>query len=361
MFASYLSFTSCAAPLAPDERGNRSATRAETSTLEPFPRILGIAGRGSPVMTPHEQSLVGATIAGKYRIERVIGHGAMGVVCEARHVEIGKRVAIKLIESSLANDTEAVGRFKREARAASLIESEHVVQVFDSGSDEAHGLYMVMEYLVGEDLHTRLDRKKKLEVEEAVRVAYQIARALTKAHSAGVVHRDLKPANVFLVEREDGGFHVKVLDFGISKILAHESLLKSGALKLTRAGTAVGTPQYASPEQAQGLDHVDHRTDIWSLGVLLYELVAGRPAYKEMKTYEQFIIQLVTESPEPLSVVAPWVPSALVKVIEEAIRHDVDERIPDATIFAARLASAVPAAIGESGSRAVAPLADRER
>ena len=306
-------------------------------------------------MTPDDFRLAGATIAGKYRVESVLGHGAMGVVCSARHIELGKRFAIKLIESSLANDREVVARFRREARAASLIESEHVVQVFDVGTDPELGFFMVMELLVGEDLHTRLERETMLDVASAARIAYQIARALAKAHAAGVVHRDLKPANVFLVDREEGGLFVKVLDFGISKILERASLAKSGALKLTRAGTSVGTPQYSSPEQAKGLESVDHRTDVWSLGVLLYELLAGRPAYPEMPTYEQFIIQLVTASPTPIRDVAPWVPLGLADVVTGAIQHDVDARTQDAATFAKLLLAAVPTALNDSGTRAAAP------
>jgi serine/threonine-protein kinase len=300
-------------------------------------------------MTPSLGSPIGATIAGKYRIEREIGRGAMGVVCEARHLDLGKRVAIKLIESSLAQVGEVAGRFRREARAASVIESDHVVQVFDVGVDDAVGLYMVMELLVGEDLCTRLERESMLDVETSVRIAHQIARALSKAHAAGVVHRDLKPANVFLVEREDGALFVKILDFGISKILEEETMARSGALKLTRAGTAVGTPQYSSPEQAQGFETVDHRTDVWSLGVLLYEMLSGRMAYKEMPTYEQFIIQLVTTSPEPLEKIAPWVPRDIAKIVDRALRHHLDERIADCATFAKMLATAAPEALGESG------------
>jgi serine/threonine-protein kinase len=147
------------------------------------------------------------------------------------------------------------------------------------------------------------------------------------------------------------------LDFGISKILERASMAKSGALKLTRAGTAVGTPQYSSPEQLKGLDSVDHRTDVWSLGVLLYELLAGRPAYLEMPTYEQFIIQLVTTPPTPIRDVAPWVPLALANVVEGAIQHDVEARTKDAATFAKLLLAAVPTALHDSGARAVAPKA----
>jgi serine/threonine-protein kinase len=295
-------------------------------------------------LTPHNGTLLGATIAGKYRIEREIGRGAMGVVCEARHVDLGKRIAIKLIESSLSQEGEVAGRFRREARVTGLIDSENVVQVFDAGVDERVGLYMVMELLRGEDLCTRLEREGHLDVETSVRIAVQIARALQKAHDAGVVHRDLKPANVFLVAREDGAPFVKILDFGISKLLGKDLLARSGGQKLTRAGTAVGTPQYASPEQAQGFDTVDHRTDVWSLGVLLYEMLSGKMAYPEMPTYEQFIIQLVTSSPEPLTKVAPWVPREVARVVDRALRHHLDERIPSCELFAKMLLQAVPSA-----------------
>ena len=172
--------------------------------------------------------LVGATIAGKYKVEKVIGSGAMGVVCSARHVEIGKRVAIKLIESSIAGNADVARRFRREARAASIVESDHIVQVFDVGEDPHLGLYMVMEYLTGEDLSARLARETMLDVDTSVKIAYQVSRALSKAHAAGVIHRDLKPANVFLVAKEDKSIFVKVLDFGISKMLGSESLAKSG-------------------------------------------------------------------------------------------------------------------------------------
>ena len=302
-------------------------------------------------MTPETDlaRLVGATIAGKYRIDKVIGTGAMGVVCSARHVEIGKRVAIKLIESSIAGNADVARRFRREARAASIVESDHIVHVFDVGEDPHLGLYMVMEFLTGEDLSARLARETMLDVDTSVKIAYQMSRALSKAHAAGVIHRDLKPANVFLVAKEDKSIFVKVLDFGISKMLGQESLAKSGQLQLTRAGSAIGTPQYASPEQAQGLLTADHRTDIWSLGVMLYEMLAGQPAYKEAPTYEQFIIQLVTTQPEPLAKVAPWVPAALAQVVHAAIRHNPDERLPDCDTFGRLILQAAPKLASQRG------------
>jgi serine/threonine protein kinase len=289
----------------------------------------------------HEQDIVGAAIAGKYRIRRVIGGGSMGVVCEAEHLEIGKRVAIKLIDASLAGMTDVAMRFRQEARATSLVESHHIVQVFDVGTDERLGLYLVMEYLTGEDLAKRLLRDRRLPLEAAVRIAVQVARGLAKAHDAGVVHRDLKPANIFLCTSEDDHALVKILDFGISKVLASSLPGSSPGLKLTRDGMVVGTPQYMSPEQAQGYT-VDLRSDVWALGLVLYEMLAGRPAYPELPTYEQFIIHLVSKPPDPLDAVAPWVPQRLARVVHAAIEHDLSRRIQTCGELVRRLMEAYP-------------------
>ncbi len=286
-----------------------------------------------------EQRLAGAIVAGKYRIRRVVGAGSMGVVCEAEHLEIGKRLAIKLIDASLAGMKDIAARFRQEARAASLVESQHIVQVFDVGADDTLGLYLVMEFLTGEDVAKLLQHEKRLPPDVAVRIAVQVARGLAKAHEAGVVHRDLKPANIFLCDREDDEPLVKILDFGISKVI--DASRAESKLKLTRAGTVVGTPQYMSPEQAQGFS-VDERTDVWALGLVLYEMLAGRPAYLELATYEQFIIHLVQHPPDPLRLVAPWVPAPLAQVVHEAIEHDIKQRIQSCAELARRLLEANP-------------------
>jgi serine/threonine-protein kinase len=286
-----------------------------------------------------EERLSGAIVAGKYRVRRVVGSGSMGVVCEAEHLEIGKRLAIKLIDASLAGMKDIAQRFRQEARAASLVESQHIVQVFDVGADDKLGLYLVMEFLTGEDVAKLLSRVKRLPPDEAVRIAVQVARGLAKAHEAGVVHRDLKPANIFLCDREHDEPLVKILDFGISKVI--DASRAESKLKLTRAGTVVGTPQYMSPEQAQGFA-VDERTDVWALGLVLYEMLAGRPAYPELATYEQFIIFLVQNPPDPLRLVAPWVPAPLAQVVHQAIEHDLKSRIPNCLDLARRLLEAHP-------------------
>ena len=290
--------------------------------------------------------IIGSTIAGKYEIKKLLGQGGMGAVYEGLHLEIGKRVAIKVIEASHAGSEEIAARFRREARAASAVESDNIVQVFDIGKDPEIGLYMVMEFLTGEDLSGRLTRVTRLDTETAVTIGTQAARALAKAHAAGVVHRDLKPANIFLLEREDGGTHIKVLDFGISKLTAADDKrtnLQSDAPKaLTRTGVVIGTPQYMSPEQAQGLP-LDHRTDVWSLGAVLYEALAGVSAYPDMPTYEQTIIKIVLERPKPLSEIAPWVPAEIAAVVHAALTHDVGQRIADCGTFARQLTAALRA------------------
>ena len=282
----------------------------------------------------------GVTIAEKYRVERMIARGACGTVYEGEHQELGKRVAIKLIAEDLARSEEVAVRFRQEARAAALVRSDHIVQVFDVGTDPQFGLYMVMELLAGEDLELFLRRQRKLDAALAVDIATQSARGLAKAHAAGVVHRDLKPANVFLSTRDDGSMLVKLVDFGISKLLRDDRRAKEGGGAQTRSGTAVGTPQYMSPEQAQGLAG-DHRTDVWALGAVLFEMLAGRPAYEEHEAYEQTIIAIVRDPVPKLADVAPWVSPALAEVVAGALEHDVEKRIPDATTFADLLAAAM--------------------
>jgi eukaryotic-like serine/threonine-protein kinase len=292
-------------------------------------------------MRVDSRELPGRTIAGKYLVKRRIGAGGMGAVYEGEHVEIGKRVAIKVIDHEHAKSEELAQRFRREARAASSVESEHIVHVFDVGQDPDVGLYMVMEILSGMDLATRLEQcGGALPLEEATTILLQTARGLAKAHAAGVVHRDLKPANLFLTKREDGSPCVKVLDFGISKLTRRDDdTSKSKGQSLTREGVVIGTPQYMSPEQAQGLP-VDARTDVWSLGAVAYEVFSGKPLFGDRDTYEQMIVQIVTTKPKPLVEVAPHVPREIAAVVDAALTHDASSRLADCGAFAARLADA---------------------
>ncbi|MFS8068038.1 MAG: serine/threonine-protein kinase, partial [Byssovorax sp.] len=208
----------------------------------------------------------GELIAGKYRVDRVLGAGGMGTVFAATHVVLGQRVAIKRMHPERIGRHNAGPRFLREARAAARLRSQHVARVIDVGVLEDGAPFIVMEHLDGEDLAALVDRRGALPVAEAVEYVLQAAEAIAEAHAAGIVHRDLKPENLFLSFDLAGAPCIKVLDFGISKLLGDE-------LALTRAAVAVGTPLYMSPEQMVSSRDVDSRTDLWSLGVVLYELV----------------------------------------------------------------------------------------
>jgi eukaryotic-like serine/threonine-protein kinase len=288
----------------------------------------------------------GRMLAGRYRLQRVLGEGGMAIVYEGEHVALGKRVAVKLVQSLLAQDDEIVHRFEREARSASAVESEHIVHVFDVGADPELGLFLVMELLKGEDLARVLTRRHRLDALYACGLVKQAALGLEKAHAAGIVHRDLKPANVFLVERDDGTTLVKLVDFGIAKIVREAQDARVQRKGLTRRGTAIGTPQYMSPEQAQGLDTVDHRTDVFSLGAVLFEAIAGEPYMPERPTYEQTILQLVSTTAPRLSSVVHGVPPALDDLVADMLEHDVDRRVQDMRAVRERLERAFPELAG---------------
>src|SRR6478609_3536801 len=226
----------------------------------------------------------GTVLAGKYRIQSVLGSGGMGTVVAAHHLQLDEKVAIKVLQPAMLENAEATARFAREARAAVRIKSEYVARVSDVGYLESGAPFMVMEYLEGEDLADMLTRGK-LPAEQAVEFVLQACEALAEAHALGIIHRDIKPANLYCVRRTDGLLAIKLLDFGISRATS------SSDLALTSSGVMMGTPHYMAPEQMIAAKNADGRSDIWSLGAVLFELLVGEPPFNA-ETFAELVIQV---------------------------------------------------------------------
>ena len=235
-------------------------------------------------------------LADRYRLVEPLGQGGMGTVWRAEHVELGSKVAVKLIDEGIAESQEALARFKREAKAAATLNSVHVVQIFDYGIDDGTP-YIAMEMLDGESLGDRLDRTLTISVPETVRVITHAARALDKAHEAGIVHRDMKPDNIFLTEGEDGELHAKLLDFGVAK--AKSADLAGAASSHTRTGALVGSPYYMSPEQVRHTKDVDYHTDLWALGVITFECLLGSRPFESDALGDLLILICTEDLPVP--------------------------------------------------------------
>jgi eukaryotic-like serine/threonine-protein kinase len=267
----------------------------------------------------------GLVIGGKYRLEEEIGRGSMGTVYRAVHVTLGQRVAIKLISGEHLQSSEARKRFSVEAKAAAKLRSRHVVQVYDDGETPEGNPYIVLEYLEGETLEQRLEREHDLPLVDAVRIVAHVSRALARAHAQGIVHRDLKPANIFLVKSEDDevGWIAKVLDFGIAK------LDNQGEKGTTQAGTVLGTPLFMSPEQVRGASSVDHRADLYSLGMCLFHMLTGDYAYYSAN-YSDILIAICTLPLPSLREKSPWVPSTVEQWFQRACARERLERFQSA-------------------------------
>ncbi len=275
---------------------------------------------------------LGTCLAGKYEVERLLGEGSMGAVYAARNLTTGKTVAIKWLIAERETDFTLVDRFRREARAAGRIDHPNVVTIFDVGTHD-NAVFLVMELLQGEPLSDILMRGP-LEPEEMVGLMVPVMRGVAAAHASGVVHRDLKPENVFVCRAPDGSLREpKVLDFGISKLVGDAA---QDELRATRTGVVVGTPTYMSPEQIAGAQEIDSRIDVYALGVMLYEMLAGRPPFMA-GTYTALVVQIATAIPPDLRVLRPDIDRELVAVIEKAMARDRDDRFTDVESLATAL------------------------
>ena len=303
--------------------------------------------------------LIDHVIGGKYRITELIGQGGMGTVFEAVHTGTGARVAIKLIVSNDIKE-EIFIRFQREARAAGTIDSQHIVRIFDMGTDErSKSPFMVMERLYGEDVSQLMRRVGPLQPEVAVSIAAQSAMGLAKAHEAGVIHRDVKPANLFLHDGDTGEVVVKILDFGIAKVLM-DVMQRSEEGGLTRTGSMLGSPHYMSPEQAQGLRSIDRRSDVWSLGVVLYKMLTGQTPHAHVQTLGQVILAICSSPARPIQELAPWVPPEIAQIVHRCLQPDPNHRYQTAYDLYSALQPLYTSARQFRRSH-IAPLSDTQR
>jgi eukaryotic-like serine/threonine-protein kinase len=291
--------------------------------------IVSVVGGASSSPSP------GSLIAGKYRLERILGEGGMGVVVAATHEHLDQRFALKFLSPLFATQTDVVQRFMREARAAVKIQSEHVARVMDVGVHDG-APYMVMEYLEGSDLAAIIADRGPIPFREAVGYLLEAGEAIAEAHSLGIVHRDVKPANLFLATKPNGKALIKVLDFGISKAPAGRS-----EANITKAATIVGSPSYMSPEQLVAASSVDVRSDIWSLGVVLYEMLAKKLPF-DAPTMPELVGVILQRPHEPLGAARPDLPAALAAVVDRCLEKEPGKRHADIAELASALLPFAP-------------------
>jgi eukaryotic-like serine/threonine-protein kinase len=286
-----------------------------------------------------EDYAVGQIISGRFRVEHVIGVGSMGIVLAARHLELDERVAIKFIRAEMQQVPGVLSRFAREAKAAVSIKSAHVAQVFDVGTAEGIGPYIVMEYLEGSDLAAVLELEGRLPIRRAVHYVMQACEALAVAHSGGITHRDIKPENLFLTRQGDLE-RIKLLDFGISKATLTGTVF-GDELSSSDSACLLGTPLYMSPEQIRGAAEVDHRADIWSLGAVLYELITARSAFVADSVHQVWT-RILQTSPTPVAAYCPEAPPALQAVIDRCLEKDPARRFQNVAELAVALLPFAP-------------------
>ncbi|MFW5739667.1 MAG: serine/threonine-protein kinase [Myxococcota bacterium] len=293
----------------------------------------------------------GDVVAGKYRLVRELGSGSQGRVWEGVHLQMGTPLAVKVLDPNLASRPDYVSRFKREASAAAALRSPHVVQIFDFGIWEEIP-YIAMELLEGEDLGSRLDRNGRLPAPAVSAIVTQVSRALIRAHKRSIVHRDMKPDNIYLCTDDEGEAEiVKILDFGVAKAVGGVSLARTGT------GVVLGTPYYMSPEQAQGEKRIDHRTDLWALGVITFEAIVGRRPFEATNLGDLLVKICATDPPRPSDLFA-GVPEGFDEWFLRACARNPDDRFTSAKEMAATLAilcGTIPATLSDSSYVALFP------
>jgi len=294
------------------------------------------------IPAPPFDPLAGTLLDDRYLLHECLGEGGMGSVYRATHVLMDKPVAVKLIHSELAHLEDITKRFEREAKSSSRLSDPHCITVTDFGRTDDGTLYLVMELLEGEPLDVRLDREERISVPEALRITSQMLKGLVHAHEQGVVHRDLKPENVHLVTHGDEVDFVKILDFGIAKL----ALGSGEGESLTKSGVVFGTPKYLSPEQALG-DQVDHRADLYAVGIILYEMLTGKPPFVADSAMDTLSMHLT--APPPLLAEDGDFPRGLQEVIEKAMAKRPADRYADAEEFLAAVEAIDPEGSPPSG------------
>jgi serine/threonine-protein kinase len=273
-------------------------------------------------MNQGQDQRVGTILDGKYEIVRLIGEGGMGAVYEATHKLIGRRLAVKFLHALYATNPEVITRFQREAQAAAQIGHENIIEVTDMGTASDGAPYLVMEYLEGSDVKGAIEKEGRLSAKRAAHILAQALSALQAAHNAGIIHRDLKPENIFLTTKGINPDYVKLLDFGISKFRTFDS---EGVKGLTQTGTVLGTPHYMSPEQARGEQNLTPQSDIYAMGVIMYQMLTGQLPV-DAANYNALLIKILTEEPTPVEVLSPELPPAMVSMVKRAMARDMATR-----------------------------------